>query len=70
MREQREVRIFESRVLINIFGSKTYELPGEWRRLRKEKLYDLCSSPNVINMIISEELDWQGMWPAWGREYI
>jgi hypothetical protein len=70
MREQREVSIFESRVLINVFGYKTYELPGEWRRLHKEKLYDLCSSPDVINMIISEELYWRTMWPAGGRECI
>jgi len=38
----------ESRVLRKIFGSKSVEVTGEWRRLHKEEFYDLYSLPNII----------------------
>jgi hypothetical protein len=31
----------ENRVLREIFGPEGIEVTGEWRRLHKEKLYDL-----------------------------
>ena len=31
--EQRRLRVFENRVLRKIFGSKSDEVPGEWRKL-------------------------------------
>jgi hypothetical protein len=34
-------------VLIMIFVPKRDEVTGEWRRLHKEELYDLYSSPNI-----------------------
>jgi hypothetical protein len=40
--------VFESRVLRKILGSKRDDVAGEWRRLRKEELYDLYSTPNII----------------------
>jgi len=32
-------------------GLKKDEVIAEWRRLDKEKLYDLYSSPNIIRVI-------------------
>jgi hypothetical protein len=38
--EERRLRVFENRVLRKIFGPKTDGVTEEWRRLRKEELYD------------------------------
>jgi hypothetical protein len=43
--------MFENRVLRRIFGPKTDEVTGEWKKLHKEELYNLNSSPNIIRQI-------------------
>jgi hypothetical protein len=40
MREKHRQRVFENKVLRNIFGHKRDEITGEWRRLRNEDHYD------------------------------
>jgi hypothetical protein len=47
-------------VLRNIFGSKRDKVTGEWRRLHNEELYDLYSSPNIIQVIKSIIMRWAG----------
>jgi hypothetical protein len=49
------------------FGSKRDEITGEWRRLHKWKLYDLCSSPNIIRVIKPRRLRWAGHVARMGR---
>jgi hypothetical protein len=41
--DEHKLRVFESRMLRRIFGSKRDEVKGEWRRLHNEELYDLYS---------------------------
>ena len=41
LREEHRLRVFENRVLRRIFGPKTDEVTGEWRRLHNEELNDL-----------------------------
>ena len=48
MREERRLRVFENMVLRRIFGPKRNEIRVEWRKLHKEELSDLYSSPNII----------------------
>jgi hypothetical protein len=39
--EEHRLRLFENSVLMKIFEPKREDITGEWRRLHKEKLYDL-----------------------------
>ena len=42
------LRVFENRMLREIFGPRRDEVTGEWRGLNNEQLTDLNSSPNMI----------------------
>jgi len=50
---ERRLGLFENRVLRRIFGSKTDEVTGEWKRIHNVELNDLYSSPNAIMAIES-----------------
>jgi hypothetical protein len=52
--------VFENRVLRRIFGPKRDEATRECRRLHKEELNDLYSSPNIIRVIKSRRMKWAG----------
>jgi hypothetical protein len=51
--EERRLRVFENRVLRRIFGAKTDEVTGEWRKLHNEELNDLYCSPSIVRVINS-----------------
>jgi len=51
LREERKLRVFENMVLRRIFGPRSDEITGEWRRMHNEELNDLYPSPNVVRVI-------------------
>ena len=60
LREERKLRVFENMVLRGIFGPRRDEVTGEWRRLHNKELNDLCSSPNIVQVIKSRRMRWPG----------
>ena len=62
------MRVFENMVLSRMFGPRTDEVTGEWRRLHNEELNDLYSSPNIVRVIKSRRLSWAGHMTLMGEE--
>jgi len=56
LREERRLRVFENRVLRKIFGPKSDEVKGEWRKPHNEELNDLYSSHNIVRVIKSRKI--------------
>jgi hypothetical protein len=52
--------VFENRVLWRIFGPERDEVTGEWRKLHREELHNLYSSPDIIRQITSRRIRWAG----------
>jgi len=60
LREERKLRVFENRVLRRIFVPRSDEVTGEWKRLHKQELNDLYSSPNIVWVIKWRRMRWAG----------
>ena len=60
LRDERRLRVFESRVLRRVFGPKRDEVTEERRKLHNEKLSDLYSLPNIVRVVKSRRMRWAG----------
>jgi hypothetical protein len=58
LREEHRLRMFENRMLRRIFGPKRDELTGDWRKLHKEELHGLYSSPSIVRVIKARRMRW------------
>ena len=70
LQQECRLRVLENRVLWKISGPMRDKVTGDWRRLHKEEVYDLQSSPNIIQVIKSRRMRWAGhvvpMITRWG----
>jgi len=66
--DEKKLRVFENMVLRRIFGPRRDEVTGEWRRLHNEKLNDLYSSPNIVQVIKSRIIRWAAHVACMGEE--
>src|SRR5215469_15563197 len=48
------------RVLRRVFGPKTDQVTGEWRKLHNEELRVLYSLPNIVQVVKSRRMRWLG----------
>jgi hypothetical protein len=55
LKEEHRLRVFENRVLRRIFGPKRDEVIG-WRKLHREELHNMYSSPTIIRVIKSRRM--------------
>ncbi|KAJ4450879.1 hypothetical protein ANN_02311 [Periplaneta americana] len=60
LREEHRLRVFENKVLRKIFGAKSDEVTGEWRKLHNTEVHALYSSNDIIRNIKSRRLTWAG----------
>jgi len=51
-----------------VFGRRRDEVTGEWRRLHNAELNDLYSSPNIVRVIKSIIMRWDGHVALMGEE--
>ena len=57
-REERRPRVVENKLLNRIFVPKRDKVTGKWRKLHREELNDLYSSPNIVRVIKSRRIRW------------
>jgi len=58
MREERRLRVFQSRVLRRLFGPKMDEVTEKWRKLHNAELNDLYPSPSTVRVIKARRMRW------------
>jgi hypothetical protein len=60
IREEHKLRVSENRVLRRIFGQKSDEVTGGYRKLHNEELHNLHYFPGIIRTIKSRMIGWAG----------
>jgi hypothetical protein len=56
--------------LRRVFGPKTDEVTGEWRKLHNEELNDLYSLPNIVRVVKLRRMRWAGHVACMGKDRV
>jgi hypothetical protein len=67
--EEHKLRVFQNRMLRRIFRPKRDGVTGRWRKLHNEELHNLYFSPNIIRIIKSRRMEWEGHVAQMGEKY-
>jgi len=57
-------------VLRRVYGPKTDEVTGEWRKLHNEELNDLYTLPNIMRVVKSRRMRWAGHVARMGEDRV
>jgi hypothetical protein len=60
LRDEHRLGVFENIVPRRIFGLKSDEVTGRWRKLHNDELHDLYSSPSIIRIMKLRRMRWVG----------
>jgi hypothetical protein len=63
LKEEHRLKVFDSRVLRRIYGPRSGDVMGGWR-----KLHNLYSSPSTISVMKSRRMRWTGQVERMGRK--
>jgi hypothetical protein len=68
LKEGLSLRVFESRLWRRIFGPKSDEVTGKWRKLYNEKRHEIYTVPNAVRVIKSKSMRWTRHVARMGKE--
>jgi hypothetical protein len=69
MRKEHRLRVLVNRMLRNTFGPKREE-DGPCRKLYNDELHSLYSSTNIVRVIKSRRMRWEGHATRMGRDEV
>jgi hypothetical protein len=52
-REKQSLKGYENRMSRRIFGPKSEDVTGDWRKMHSEQSHNLYSSPDIVRVIKS-----------------
>lgn len=58
VKEEHRLRTLENRMLRKVLGPGRVEVSGDWRKLQKDKLYNMYSLPDIIGVIKARRMSW------------
>jgi len=60
LREEHRLRVFKNGMVRKILGRVSEDITGDWRKLHRGELHDLCCSADIIWVIRSDDERWVG----------
>ena len=68
--EERRLKVFKNRVLRRIFGSRSDEVKGEWRKVSKEEIFLSVIFMKYYSVLKSRKMRWVGHVARMGKRKV